>query len=121
MKRVILTVVTIVALAGAATSLRAQDAVKADAKHYTVAFENDQVRVLKVHYGAHEKSVLHEHPNSVAVFVTDGKIKFTLPDGTSREAEVKAGQTAWNAAGKHQPENLGDKPFEVVVVELKTK
>jgi len=62
MKRVILSIVTVVALSGAATSLRAQDAVKADAKHYTVAFENDQVRVLKVHYGPGEKSAMHSHP-----------------------------------------------------------
>jgi len=28
---------------------------------------------------------------------------------------------AWSEAGKHLPENLGDKPFELIVVELKTK
>ena len=42
--------------------VRAQDAVKVDPKHYTVVSENDQVRILKVHYGAHEKSVMHSHP-----------------------------------------------------------
>jgi len=31
--------------------LAAQDAAKVDAKHYTVISENDQVRILKVHYG----------------------------------------------------------------------
>ena len=41
MKRVILSVVAVVALAGTAVNLRAQDAAKVDAKHYTVAFEND--------------------------------------------------------------------------------
>jgi hypothetical protein len=34
---------------------------------------------------------------------------------------VKAGQSVWNLAGKHQPENLGDRPFEVVPIEMKTK
>jgi len=51
----------------------AQDATKVDAKHYTVLSENDQVRILKVHYGAHEKSVMHSHPATVAVFLTDAK------------------------------------------------
>ena len=51
----------------------AQDAVKVDAKHYTVVSENDQVRILKVHYGPHEKSIMHSHPATVAVFLTDGK------------------------------------------------
>ena len=55
MKRVILLLVAVVALAGAAVNLRAQDAAKVDAKHYTVAFENDRVRVLKAHYGPGEK------------------------------------------------------------------
>jgi len=40
-------------------NLPAQDAVKADSAHYTVVSENDQVRILKVHYGAGEKSVMH--------------------------------------------------------------
>jgi quercetin dioxygenase-like cupin family protein len=77
------------------------------------------VRVLRITYGPHEKSVMHEHPNSIAVFLADGRIKFTLPDGKAQEGDVKAGQSAWNPAGKHLPENMGDKPFEVVLVELK--
>jgi quercetin dioxygenase-like cupin family protein len=97
----------------------AQDPTKVDAKHYAVTFENDQVRILRITYGAGEKSVVHEHPNSIAVFLTDGKVKFTLPDGTSQQAEMKAGQAIWNPAGKHLPENLGDKPFELVLVEMK--
>jgi quercetin dioxygenase-like cupin family protein len=99
----------------------AQDPTKVDAKHYTVAFENDQVRILRVSYGPREKSVLHEHPNSIAVFLVDGKIKFTLADGTSQERDVKVGQSVWNPAGKHLPENMGDKPFEVVLIEMKSK
>ena len=121
MKRVILSVVAIGALAGAAVMLRAQDAVKVDAKHYTVAFENDQVRVLKAHYGPGEKSEMHSHPNSVAVFLSDAKGKFTFPDGKSEEFNGKAGDVIWNKATVHLPENIGDKDFDVVVVELKGK
>lgn len=121
MKRVILSVVTVVALSGAATSLQAQDAVKADAKHYTVAFENDQVRVLKVHYGPGEKSAMHSHPNVVAVFLSDAKGKFTFPDGKTEDFNAKAGDAIWNEAKAHLPENTGDKAFDVVVVELKSK
>jgi len=99
----------------------AQDPTQVDAKHYRVTFENDQVRILRISYGPHEKSVMHEHPNSIAVFLTDDRIKFTLPDGKSEERDVKAGQSVWNIAGKHQPENLGDRPFEVVLIEMKTK
>ncbi|SRR5258708_4473914 len=99
----------------------AQDAVKADAKHYKVEFENDQVRVLRIQYGPHEKSSMHAHPNSVAVFLTDASAKFTLPDGKTNTMDAKAGTTMWTAAGKHLPENTGDKPFELILVELKHK
>jgi quercetin dioxygenase-like cupin family protein len=98
-----------------------QDPTVVDAKHYKVMFENDQVRILKITYGPNEKSVMHEHPNAVAVFLTDGQIKFELPDGKSQDAAVKAGQAMFTPGGKHLPQNVGDKPFEVVLVELKTK
>ena len=104
-----------------ATPGAAQDPVKVDAKHYKVEFENDQVRVLRITYGPHEKSVMHQHPGSVAVFLADGQARFTLPDGKTQDAPIKAGATQWEAGGKHLPENTGDKPFELVLVELKGK
>jgi quercetin dioxygenase-like cupin family protein len=119
MKRVMLSVVAVVAVAGAAVILRAQDAVEVDAKHYTVAFENDQVRVLKAHYGPGEKSTMHSHPNTVAVFLSDAKGRFTFPDGKSEDFNAKAGDVIYNDAKTHLPENTGDKTFDVVVVELK--
>lgn len=99
----------------------AQDPVKVDPQHYKVESENAQVRVLRIHYGPHEKSPMHYHPNAVAVFLTDGHTKFTLPDGKTQDVNFKAGETQWNAAGKHAPENLGDQPFELILVELKGK
>ncbi|HKI27017.1 MAG TPA: hypothetical protein VKA07_11870 [Candidatus Sulfotelmatobacter sp.] len=102
-----------------APMLSAQDAVKADPKHYSVITDNDQVRILKVHYGAHEKSVMHSHPNSVAVFLTDAKGKFTFPDGKTQEFTGKAGDTQYEAAVTHLPENTGDAAMDIIVVELK--
>ncbi len=103
------------------SSALAQDPVKVDPKHYSVVLENEHVRVLKIHYDAHEKSVMHEHPGAVAVFLTDGDVKFTMPDGKTQEMHPKAGTAQYTAAGKHLPENLGDKPFDVMLVELKGK
>ena len=97
----------------------AQDAVKFDPQHYTVVSENDQVRILKAHYGPHEKSVMHSHPATVAVFLTDAKGQFTYPDGKKQDFDVKAGQSQYQAASTHLPENTGDKDMEVIVVELK--
>ena len=108
-------------LALAVPSALAQDPVKVDSKHYSVEFENAQVRVLRVKYGPHEKSVMHRHPNSVAIFQTDAQVKFTFPNGKSQDASGKAGQVTWNTATTHLPENTGEQPFEVIVVELKSK
>jgi quercetin dioxygenase-like cupin family protein len=107
-------------LAFAVHSAMAQDSVKVDSKHYKVEFENDQVRVLRIKYGPKEKSVMHEHPNSVAIFVTDVNGKFTFPDGKSQDISTKAGQAQWNPALVHLPENTSDQPFEVILIELKS-
>ncbi len=105
----------------AAAPAMAQDPVNVDAKHYKVEFENDRVRVLRITYGPHEKSVMHAHPASVAVFLTDSSAKFTLPDGKTLSNDFKAGMVQWEVGGKHLPENVSDKPFELILVELKGK
>jgi quercetin dioxygenase-like cupin family protein len=105
----------------AAKTAMAQDPVKVDPKHYKVESENDQVRVLRITYGPHEKSVMHEHPASQVIYLTDVHVKFTLPGGKTQESRGKAGETSWAPAGKHLPENLSDKPLEGILVELKAK
>lgn len=98
----------------------AQDPVEVDPDHYKVEFENDQVRVLRITYGPNEKSVMHNHPEGVAVYLSDLKGQFTLPDGQTIEEEGKAGEAVWTEAGQHLPQNMTDQPFELVLVELKS-
>jgi quercetin dioxygenase-like cupin family protein len=86
-----------------------------------VELENDQVRVLRWTIGPGEKTPMHEHPATVTVSLTDGRVRFTAPDGKAWEADSKAGQVRWSGAEKHSSENLGDKATEVIQVELKTK
>jgi uncharacterized protein (TIGR02246 family) len=104
-----------------AGTVSAQDPTKVDSKHYQVVFENDQVRVVRIAYGPGEKSVMHYHPGSVAVFLTDNQIKFTFPDGKSVDLAGKTGQAIWDPAGKHLPQNTGNQAMEVVLVEVKGK
>ncbi len=105
----------------AVSAAMAQDPIKVDPNHYKVEFENAQVRVLRIHYGPHEKSVMHYHPGTVAVFLTDVHGKFTYPNGKSEEAKGKAGETRWGKAGQPLPENTSDNAFELILVELKGK
>ena len=97
----------------------AKDAVKVDPGHYKVEVNNRRVRAVRVRYGPREKSVMHGHPATVGVFLTDAHFRFTYPNGKSEEITAKAGDVMWFARHEHLPENLGDNPFEAVIVELK--
>jgi quercetin dioxygenase-like cupin family protein len=96
-----------------------RDPVTVDPEHYQVESENEQVRVLRIRYEPHSKSVMHGHPASVAIVLTDGKCRFTYPDGKTEDHDIKAGQTMTMPAMDHLPENTGNRPFEVILVELK--
>jgi hypothetical protein len=96
-----------------------QDPVQVDPRHYKVEVDNDRVRVLRIHYGAHEKSVMHSHPDSVAIFLKEIHCRFTFPDGKTEEHQFRAGETMFTPAGSHLPENLIDQPIDIILVELK--
>jgi hypothetical protein len=97
----------------------AQDPTEVDSKHYKVVFENDQVRVLRITYGPHYMGVMHEHPASLVVWLTDGDGIITSADGKAEEIHAKAGDVTWSAPAKHRGENMSDQPFEVIEIELK--
>jgi quercetin dioxygenase-like cupin family protein len=71
-----------------------------------VEIDNAWVRVLRVKQAPHAKALVREHPDSVAVYLTD-------------VANHKAGDVAWLPAGRDAQDNLSDHPVEYVLVELK--
>ena len=96
------------------------DAVSADPAHYAVSFENELVRLLRVKYGAGEKSVMHRHSASCVIFLTDQTFNFTLPDGTTAPASVPAGALGCGDGNVHLPENIAaDAQF--IMVEFKNR
>jgi quercetin dioxygenase-like cupin family protein len=96
------------------------DPVKVDPKHYTVLSENDRVRLLRIHYGAKEKSVMHQHWPGIAVILTDGSMRMTDSAGKGMDQKSVAGGVNWETGDAHLPENVGDQPFDVVLVEIKS-
>jgi quercetin dioxygenase-like cupin family protein len=108
-----------VCLAG--ISSLAQDPTKVEPKHYKLDFENDRVQVVSVHYGPHEKSVLHDHPGGVVVSVTTAHLRFTDEEGKTREVFAKPGEARWYPPFKHKVENLGSTTYDAVYVGLKGK
>lgn len=114
--------VAVVGCSGGANSQEAPeapDAVSADPQHYSVEFENDVVRVLRIRYGAGETSVMHRHAANCAIFVTDAAVTFELPGGETVDASGTSGQVQCGDAEVHLPTNSGEGAFEVIVVELK--
>jgi len=78
-----------------------------DAGHYKVAFENEHVRVLRIHFGPHEKSPMHEHNlNRVVLYLND-------------QGNTKADDVRMSGPGTHTEENAGDQPADRIAVELK--
>ena len=98
----------------------ALDPVKLDPKHYKVEFENDQVRVLRVTIGPHESTPVHQHPvNRVVTYLTDQDFRVTSPNGKVETVKHNVGEVVWSGPATHKEENMSNKPFEVVVTEIK--
>ena len=78
-----------------------------DAQHYKVEFENDQVRVLRIHYDPHDKGQLHEHIlNRVVLDLND-------------QPGAKADDVHISGAATHMEQNASDQPADRIAVELK--
>jgi quercetin dioxygenase-like cupin family protein len=87
--------------------MSAIDPLQADPKHYSLEFENEQVRVLRVRFGPHEKGVLHEHAlNHIVVYLTD-------------QARGKTGEVRLDGQMTHTEENPLDHAVERIAVDLK--
>lgn len=83
------------------------DPLKADPKHYSLEFENDQVRVLRVRFGPNEKGVLHAHKlNHIVVYLTD-------------QAKGKAGEVRLDEPMTHTEQNPLDHAVERIAIDLK--
>jgi beta-alanine degradation protein BauB len=104
---------------GTSSVAAADDPLKVAPEHHKLEFENDRVRVIRGSAGPGEKSAMHGHPANVVILLTDVRVGSTSADGKSEETTTKAGEVIWREPLKHASDNRGDKPFEVVIVEIK--
>jgi quercetin dioxygenase-like cupin family protein len=86
-------------------------------------FENAEVKVWKSVVLPHSPLPLHrhEHPR-VIIALTGGTMQIVQENGPTETHDWRTGKAYWlpaNAPGtRHQDVNVGDKPIEVMVVEL---
>ena len=95
------------------------DPLVSDPEHWRLEFENERVRVTRAKVGPREVERMHQHSlPAVVVYLTDQDIQQTLPDGTTRKVHINAG-VRWVRPAIHQVENLADKPFELIRIDIK--
>lgn len=83
---------------------------------FKLEFENEDVQVVRITIGPHEKIPMHDLTPRVIVLLTDQDLKMTLPNGESKEEHRKAGESIWVPGGRHAGENLSDKPIEFIAI-----
>ena len=107
----------------------AQDPFKVAPQAYKLEFENEWVKVARVHYAPHEKIPVHDHTKAAAAYVylnDSGPVVFKhigLDYGAITRPAAKAGSFRLYRAVKevHEVENTSDLPSDFLRVELKTK
>jgi hypothetical protein len=120
--------VAVVILLLAVTSL-AQDPLKTLPKAYKLQFENDWVKVVRVHYGPREKLPAHEHTQTASAYVylnDSGPVVFkhlALPYGDVTRPPTKTGTVRLYRGldELHEVENKSDLPSDFLRVEFKTE
>jgi hypothetical protein len=107
----------------------AQDPLEVAPQAYKLEFENEWVKVMRVHYGPHEKIPAHDHTERAAAYVylnDGGPVIFKHIDldyGAVTRPATKAGSFRLYKALKevHEVENTSDLPSDFLRVEFKTR
>jgi hypothetical protein len=99
----------------------ALDPLRVDPKAFTLVLENSQVRVLRLKLGPRQSAPMHEYSlGHLVVCFTDQNVRTTSSEGKAEVAQQNVGDFKWSGPSKQKVDNLGDKPLETVIVELKT-
>jgi hypothetical protein len=98
----------------------AQDPWKSEPDHYRLAFQNESVEVVNIHYGPHERSGMFSHPAGVIVALSSGHIRFVDEQGNVKVSSYSPGDTRWVPSIKHRGENLEDTTYSAIFIGLKS-
>ena len=87
----------------------------------TVELENERVTVIRLRMEPHQKIPMHDVTPRVVVWLTDATLRLTFPDGSTKEIHQRAGEAEWLPQQRHEGENLGDAPIELIAVVPKAR
>jgi hypothetical protein len=103
-----------------AVKYAARDPSVVDPVHFRVEIDNNQVRVLRLHLGRGEKTLMYEERlERLLVPLTEAQLKTTGADGATKTARYRPGEVQWLTPGTQNDENAGDTPYEAILVEFK--
>jgi hypothetical protein len=95
------------------------DAVAVAPHMYKVVLENDRVRVLEVRAKPGDKVEMHSHPAAVIVPIAGTQLRVRMPDGETREGELKTNEVRYMESIEHATEIVGPEDLHMLVIELK--
>ena len=111
----------------AASDTQALDAMVAAPDHHEILLENEKVRVLDTRLGPGERTPIHTHASSAALYVmswsdflrrdAEGNI---IVDSRDWERQPVIGEALWlPPLPAHSVENIGTAELRLIAVELK--
>ncbi len=96
----------------------AEHAIIVDPEGHRVTFENDHVRVIKVHVAEGRSVAMHFHAARVIVALGDYTLESTDPAGEMSIVDRKAGDVGWSEGQEHAVKVLKG-PAYTIEVEVK--
>ncbi len=89
--------------------------------HFTLLFENEQVRALRLKLDPGQSAPMHEYTlQHLVVCMTDLNARMTSSEGAAEAVQKKLGDFSWSGPSRQKIENLSNQPLELVILEMKT-
>jgi hypothetical protein len=100
--------IIVIGLLGLSLNAQALQGSETRARDERVEYEDQEVRVVRVVLGPHQRIAAREHPDRVVVFLT-----------TDWQGRLPTNPVEWQRASRSAVVNSSDAEFEAIIVELK--
>ncbi len=119
MKIIVCALCLAVGMTAASTAFAAdyKDTCSVSPKNCRIIKEDENFRVIDYTAKKGDKIGMHSHPAHVIYVIQGGKTKFTMPDGSTKELDTKAGDALINPPTVHASEHESD--LHVIIIESK--
>lgn len=102
-----------------AVQIISQDPVQLAPQHYHTILDNDRLRMVDVRIPAGAHVPMHSHPTMCLYSLNRSRIRFTFPDGTTQDVEMREGDSHYQDGLNHAVDNIGASEAHILLVEFK--